>query len=122
MEQYLTFALGERLYGVPALAVNSILDSQPWTALPPSGSLVVGLVNVRGNVVPLFDPRARLERTLGAVSTDSWRTDAGNVVLDTSVGGQTEGGILVFELPNGTNLPFVGLEVDRIVGVTLLTP
>ena len=56
MRQYLTFELDRRRYGVGVEYVNSVLDPQAITPLPHADTIVTGLTNVRGNVVPVFDP------------------------------------------------------------------
>lgn len=123
MQQFLTFELAGRLFAVNAATVNSILDPQSWTPLPPYGSLVIGLVNVRGNVVPLFDPTPCLVESLRDLPKDAGLgLNAPSITLDATAGVGTEGGIVVFEIPNGTLLPYIGMEVEKINGVTVLTP
>jgi len=111
MQQYLTFELKHHVYAVNALWVNSILDPQSWTPLPRFGTLVKGLVNVRGNVVPLFDPSEILGKTLLTIPD---RKEA-------RLSEKDDGGIITFELENGTNLPFIGMEVDHVGKVSVLT-
>lgn len=58
-QQYMTFRLGEQLYGIDILAVQEIRRYSPPTALPDVPSHVRGVVNLRGAVVPVFDLRLR---------------------------------------------------------------
>lgn len=104
MRQYLTFELDDRRYGVRVEYVNSVLDPQTITPLPGGSSIVTGLTNVRGNVVPVFDPRETLRRT---------RVDDAAMEALAS-GNDEEGGIVIFEVDNGTLLPFIGIQADRI--------
>lgn len=106
MRQYLTFELEKRRYGVAVEYVNSVLDPQLITPLPHGSTIVTGLTNVRGNVVPVFDPRATLRQT----KVDEIKNigDAGVSMED------EEGGIVIFEVENGTLLPFIGLQADKI--------
>ncbi len=106
MRQYLTFELEKRRYGVAVEFVNSVLDTQLITPLPHGSSIVTGLTNVRGNVVPVFDPRQTLRQT----KVDDIR-NAG--AADESLEDE-EGGIVIFEVENGTLLPFIGMQADRI--------
>ncbi|HUW69297.1 MAG TPA: chemotaxis protein CheW [bacterium] len=104
MRQYLTFELDDRRYGVRVEYVNSVLDPQSITPLPSGSSLVTGLTNVRGNVVPVFDPRETLRRTkVDDATTETIAVEDGE-----------EGGIVIFEVDNGTLLPFIGIQADRI--------
>lgn len=128
MRQFLTFELDGRRYGVDVEFVNSVLDPQAITPLPHADTIVTGLTNVRGNVVPVFNPIEVLKRT----KVDDEQSAApvyGNthVVENTheveNTMGQSgysladedeEGGIVIFETDNGTLLPFIGLQADRI--------
>lgn len=104
MRQYLTFELDRRRYGVRVEHVNSVLDPQAITPLPSGSSIVTGLTNVRGNVVPVFDPRETLRRTrVDDSAADTTMPDGGE-----------EGGIVIFEVENGTLLPFIGIQADKI--------
>lgn len=118
MRQYLTFELDGRRYGVPVEYVNSVLDPQSITPLPHGSTLVTGLTNVRGNVVPVFDPRETLKRTKVEDDRMAKRpgTAAGPEGLDAEAAEleDEEGGIVIFESENGTLLPFIGLQADKI--------
>ena len=108
MRQYLTFELDQRRYGVAVEYVNSVLDPQMITPLPHGSTIVTGLTNVRGNVVPVFDPRETLRQT----KVDEIR-NPGTAVVSMEAEDE-EGGIVIFEVENGTLLPFIGLQADRI--------
>jgi chemotaxis signal transduction protein len=131
MRQYLTFELEGRRYGVLVEHVNSVLDLQMITPLPHASTIVTGLTNVRGNVVPVFDPRETLRKTkvddvrvsrkaAPAARPDDARRD-GAQTEETAVAvaaaeerDDEEGGIVIFEVENGTLLPFIGLQADKI--------
>jgi purine-binding chemotaxis protein CheW len=57
--QCLTFSLGRQPYAVPILSVQEIRRYTPPTALPGVPGHVLGVVNLRGSVVPVFDLRMR---------------------------------------------------------------
>jgi len=117
MRQYLTFELDGKAYGVGVEFVNSVLDPQDITPLPRAATIVTGLTNVRGNVVPVFDPRGILAQTL----VDEDMVPQGQDVQEgLDVAESEDGGIIIFEIENGTLLPFIGLEADRIGKVILL--
>lgn len=56
----LIFRLCGESFALPVAAVHEILDPLPVTPLPGAPDHAPGLVNVRGNVVPLCDARKRL--------------------------------------------------------------
>ncbi|MET0389277.1 MAG: chemotaxis protein CheW [Polyangiales bacterium] len=57
--QCLTFSLGGQRYAVPILSVQEIRRYTAPTSLPSVPSYVLGVINLRGTVVPVFDMRLR---------------------------------------------------------------
>ena len=55
----LTFSLGGEVYGVDILRVKEIRGWSPVTRIPQSSAAVLGVLNLRGVVVPIFDLRVR---------------------------------------------------------------
>jgi len=60
-EQFLTFRLGNETYGLNILRVKEIRGWTPVTAIPQSPPHVLGILNLRGAVVPIVDLRRRFE-------------------------------------------------------------
>ena len=60
-KQMLTFVLGEETYGVDILRVQEIRGWQPVTRIPQSPRHVLGVLNLRGSIVPIVDLRMRLD-------------------------------------------------------------
>lgn len=61
LQQYLTFVLDEEEYGVPILSVRGIQGWEKTTPIPNSPNYVMGIINLRGEVVPIVDLRRRFE-------------------------------------------------------------
>src|SRR5215510_1137807 len=59
--QVLTFALGAEVYGVDILRVKEIRGWSPVTRIPQSPASVLGVLNLRGAIVPIIDLRVRFE-------------------------------------------------------------
>ena len=57
--QVLTFALGSETYGVDILRVKEIRGWAPVTRIPQSPPAVLGVLNLRGAIVPIIDLRLR---------------------------------------------------------------
>jgi purine-binding chemotaxis protein CheW len=57
--QMLTFRLGAETYGVDILRVKEIRGWSPVTKIPHSPPAVLGVLNLRGAVVPIIDLRLR---------------------------------------------------------------
>jgi purine-binding chemotaxis protein CheW len=58
--QYLTFTLDREYYGIELLQVQEIKGNSAVTAVPNAPSYVKGVMNLRGNIVPVIDLRSRL--------------------------------------------------------------
>ena len=59
LKQYLTFILDGEEYGVPILKVNGIQGWEKTTPIPNSPEFVKGIINLRGEIVPIIDLRKR---------------------------------------------------------------
>ncbi|WP_198683403.1 chemotaxis protein CheW [Peristeroidobacter agariperforans] len=59
-QQILTFQLGEQVFGVDILRVREIRGWSAVTSVPETPAHVLGVLNLRGAVVPIIDLRARL--------------------------------------------------------------
>jgi purine-binding chemotaxis protein CheW len=89
--QALTFALGQEVYGVDILRVKEIRGWTPVTRIPQSPAAVLGVLNLRGAIVPIIDLRVRF-------AMQSAEFNAVTVVIVLSLrtaDGQRECGIVV---------------------------
>jgi purine-binding chemotaxis protein CheW len=60
--QYLTFTLQNEVYGLDILRVREILEYSRPTIVPMMPAFVHGVINLRGNVVPVIDLAQRFGR------------------------------------------------------------
>ena len=60
-KQVLTFTLGDETYGVDILRVQEIRGWAPVTRIPQAQAHVLGVLNLRGSIVPIVDLRMRFE-------------------------------------------------------------
>jgi purine-binding chemotaxis protein CheW len=58
--KYLTFALGEEEYGLEILKVREINGYMDITPVPQTPAYVKGVINLRGQVIPVVDLRSKL--------------------------------------------------------------
>ncbi len=58
--QYVTFSLGEELFGVEVTRTREILSLTPVTKVPQTPDYLLGVINLRGQVVPVVDMRLKL--------------------------------------------------------------
>ena len=59
-QQYVTFSLGEELFGVEVTRTREILSLTPVTKVPQTPDYLLGVINLRGQVVPVVDMRLKL--------------------------------------------------------------
>jgi purine-binding chemotaxis protein CheW len=69
--QYLTFWLGEEVFGMDIRTVREIIQCGPMTTLPLMPGFVRGVINLRGAVVPVIDLHARFGRPAAKVGKKS---------------------------------------------------
>jgi len=57
MIQLVCFKLAGEEYALEIIRVQEVIKFQPVTSVPQMPSFVLGVVNIRGNVIPVFDLR-----------------------------------------------------------------
>lgn len=92
--KYLTFALGSEEFGLEILKVREIIGYMPITAVPQTPSYVKGVINLRGQVIPVVDLRSKF-------------------VMDTAET-TSETCIIVVETTQGSGKCNTGIVVDRV--------
>jgi purine-binding chemotaxis protein CheW len=58
--RHCTFRVGDHRLAVEADAVAEVLSARPATRVPLAPPAVIGLVHLRGRIVPILDPAVRL--------------------------------------------------------------
>lgn len=100
LNQMLTFALDNASYAVDIQRVQEIRCWSPVTPIPQAPRDVLGVLNLRGSVVPIIDLRARLGMTIVPHSA-------------TTV-------IIVLSVETAADLRLFGIVVDRVSDVANL--
>jgi len=59
--QYLTFRLGDEVFAIDVAKVREVLDLTTITKIPRTPDYMSGVINLRGNVVPVVDLRLCFE-------------------------------------------------------------
>ncbi|NUO73314.1 MAG: purine-binding chemotaxis protein CheW [Frateuria sp.] len=85
--QQLTISLGNEEYGIDILAVREIRGWTPVTRIPQAPSYVLGVLNLRGAIVPVLDLRLRFGLARGEYS-------ATTVTVVVTVAGRLFGGVV----------------------------
>jgi len=69
--KYLTFALANEEYGLEILKVREIIGYIDVTALPQTPPYVKGVINLRGQVIPVIDLRAKFGMETSEVTDET---------------------------------------------------
>jgi purine-binding chemotaxis protein CheW len=115
-EEFLAFELATEIYAVPIAAVREILKVTHVTEVPRAQKNVIGLINVRGEMLPLFDVKVRL-RLADAVPVVRSGADLprqARVVLMRDLAG--DAGVLVDRVHGVVKLPLARLEAPPSLG------
>jgi purine-binding chemotaxis protein CheW len=90
-EQFLTFVLGREEYGVTILQVQGIQGWDRVTPIPGTPDFILGVINLRGAIVPVVD----LRRRFGMPAGDFGPTTVVIVVRVTTEGHERTLGLVV---------------------------
>lgn len=58
-KQFMTFRCCDEIYGISLANVHEIIGLQQYTSVPHTEDYVMGLINLRGKVIPVIDVRIR---------------------------------------------------------------
>jgi len=97
---YLTFELAGESYGIDIVKIREIISMESITRVPNTKNHVEGVMNLRDQIIPVFNLKKKLD-----VFTDD---DSGD----------TEKNIVIVEIEKVAT----GLKVDEVTGIKALTP
>lgn len=60
-DRYLTFYLEDELYGMDIMSVQEIIAMMKTTKVPKTPKCVKGVMNLRGNIIPVVELRSKFE-------------------------------------------------------------
>jgi purine-binding chemotaxis protein CheW len=100
LAQYLTIGIAEEVFAAPVERVQEILELRHVARLPHAPAYLLGMIDVRGQSIPVVDLRLKLGLTVAA-DTHATRI----VVLKVTAGGREV---------------ILGLKADRVFEVTVL--
>jgi purine-binding chemotaxis protein CheW len=117
--KYLTFALADEQYGLGLLKVREVVAMMDITAVPRVPDFIRGIINLRGQVIPVIDLRARF--TMPAVESTPKTCIVVAYVGEIEVGLVVDHVLEVLELSEGQveETPSLGADVDTgfILGI-----
>ena len=59
-QKYITFTIGDEEYGIPVLEIHEIVRLENIIQVPNAVHYLVGMMDVRGTVIPILDLRKKL--------------------------------------------------------------
>ena len=98
--QYVVFSVGEEEYGIPILSVQEIISMPNLTRIPGIPDYIPGIINLRGNIIPIYALRSKFELTIDEI-------DDNTIVIIVQTGGESK--------------KTVGLIVDAVSDVVSIT-
>lgn len=102
IEQYLTFMLGGKVYGLGILNIKEIIEYGEITEVPMTPDFISGVINLRGSVVPVID----LSQRFSGKATDLTKRTS----------------IIVLEVKNDDLRIEIGVTVDMVNDVLDIHP
>lgn len=120
--QLVGFRIADELFGVDILMVQEIIKDVNITPIPDAPGFIKGVINLRGNIIPIIDLRRRLKLNIEKKegNADSW-------IIILNVAGRVAGFIVdrvtrvfkmdVNEIEPPPDMLSTGLESDYINGV-----
>jgi len=82
--QYLTFKLADEVYAINVTSIKEVLSVPKITKVPRMPAFMSGVINLRGNVVPVLDLKLKfgLGQTLNTVDTSIIVTEIKDIFKD----------------------------------------
>ena len=108
VSQWVTFRLGDELYGIDVLQVQEVLRITEISPVPGASGYVLGIINLRGNVVTVIDARNRF----GLASKES--DDASRIIVVDAYDKVV--GLLVDNVSEVAYVPNSKIEISPNVG------
>lgn len=94
--RFLTFYLEEEMYGVNIFDVKEIIAMMKTTSVPKTPKFIKGVMNLRGNIIPVVDMRIKFE-----MSEVEWQTYTAIIIISVE----------------GKNIGFIVDKVEEVVNI-----
>jgi len=115
--KYLTFQLDNEEYGVGVMKVKEIIGLMPVTRVPRTPDYVLGVINLRGKVIPVIDLRLRF----GMETVESTERTCVIVVEIYGPSGPVMVGVMVDSVSDVLNIKEEDIEGELDFGASLDT-
>lgn len=110
-ERFVVFHLAGEAYAVPIAGVHTVEKALPITRVPRAPHFVDGVVNLRGEVIPVVNLRRRLDMPE--------LVDASDAHIVVALAGEQLVGLLVDEISHVLSLPQESIQAaEQVIGET----
>ena len=115
--QYLSFTLGGELFALDIAKVREVLDYTRITSVPRMPDFILGVINLRGSVVPVVDMRLKFDMAKGDNTVNTCI-----VIVEVLMEGETIAlGALVDAVQEVFNMEPSQIELPPRIGTKLKT-
>ena len=101
-KEFLCFMLSDEEYGLDIMDVKEIIKLRPITDIPRVPEFILGIISLRGTIVPLFDLRRRLN-----LETKDYTKNTRVIIVQS---GTTLFGMIVDKVTNVARIPAKNIE------------
>jgi len=116
--KYLTFVLGQESYGIAVVTIREIIRMVDITSVPQMPEYVMGVINLRGKVIPIIDLRIKFQLAHRHMTE---RTCIVVVQVRTPAGNRSPMGLIVDAVEEVANINAEDIEVAPDFGRKLET-
>ena len=106
--RWVTFRLADEIYGINVMQVQEVLRMTDVAPVPGAPHYVMGIINLRGNVVTVLDTRKLLDRATSDI------TDSSRIMIIES--GKVTVGLLVDSVAEVVNIASSDIDPPPSVG------
>lgn len=100
--RFLTFSLGQEEYGLDITHIREIIKPREITDIPRVPGFLLGIISLRGSIIPIFDLKSRLKLGSGSMTPEA------RIVV--CFHGQRTAGLLVDRITQVVSLPATKIE------------
>ncbi|GAB4438333.1 MAG: hypothetical protein OHK0040_09800 [bacterium] len=122
LKEFLCFRLGDEEYGLDVSYVKEVIKNRPLTVVPKTMDFILGIISIRGEVIPLFDIKKLLDIQSGidAISSKIVIIEFGGEKVSLLADAITQISKISLDEINPTPLNISGAKLEFIKGIAML--
>lgn len=122
LKEFLCFRLGDEEYGLDINYVKEVIKNRPLTEVPKTMDFILGIISIRGEVIPVFDIKKLLDIQSGidSISSKIIIIEFGGEKVSLLADAITQISKLSLDDINPTPLNISGAKQEFIKGIAML--